>query len=58
LKQVDALSPLVYSFALEYAFGRFQANQEGLKVNSMATHQLLFYAGDVNILGENLNTMK
>jgi hypothetical protein len=58
LKQVDALSPLVYNFALEYGIGRFQGNQEGLKVNSMATYQLLFYAGDVNILGENLNTMK
>ena len=54
LKQVDALLPLHYNFALEYAIRRVQVNQDGLKLNG--THQLLVYADDVNILDRSVHT--
>jgi hypothetical protein len=52
LKQGDALSPLLFSFAIR----KVQENQVGLKLNG--THYLLAYADDVNLLGDNIDTIE
>ena len=48
LKQGEALSSLLFNYALEYAIQRVQANQDGLQLNG--THQFLVYGDDVNML--------
>jgi hypothetical protein len=57
LKQGDALSPLLFNFALFYDIRRVQEIQLGLELNG-TTHQLLLYADDINLLGDSVNTIK
>ena len=56
LKQGDALSPLHFNFSLQYANRRVQENRIGLELNGK--RQFLVYADDVNLLGENLQTVR
>jgi hypothetical protein len=56
LKQGDVLSPLLFNVALEYAIRKVQENQVGLKL--IGTHQLAAYADNMNLLGNNIDTMK
>ena len=48
LKQGDALSTLLFNFAIEYVIRKAQGNRIGLKLNGK--HQQFVYADDVNII--------
>jgi hypothetical protein len=56
LQQRDPLLPLIFNFAVEYDIRKIQENHVGLKLNG--TCQLLVYADDVNLLGDNIDTVK
>jgi hypothetical protein len=46
---------VLFNFALEYSIRKVKENQAGLKLNG--THQLLAYADDVDLLGDNIDTI-
>ena len=49
-------SPLLFTFALEYAIRIVQENRIGLELNEK--HELLVYVNGVNMLGQNLQTVR
>jgi hypothetical protein len=54
LNQGDALSPLLFKFALKYSIKKVKETQVALKING--TYRLLAHADDVNLLRENIDT--
>jgi hypothetical protein len=52
----DVLSPLFFSFALEYAIRNIQENQEGLDSNG--AQKLLAYADNAKILSKDITITK
>ena len=56
LKQGDALSPLLFNFALAYAIRKVQETRLGLNMNG--NHQVLAYGDDVNLIGNDTRTIE
>ena len=56
LKQGDLLPPLVFNFLLEYAIRKVQETNLGLDMNG--AHQVLAYADDVNLIGDDIRTIE
>ena len=55
MKEGDALSPLLFNFALEYAIRKVKANHKLL--NLKVTHQFIIYADSVNLRGQNIHNI-
>jgi hypothetical protein len=53
---LKTISVLLFKFALEYVITKAQENQVGPKLNG--THQLLPYADDVNLLEDNIDSIR
>jgi hypothetical protein len=56
LKQGDALSPLLLTFAIEYTIRKVQEYEEELESDGI--YQQLIYVDNINILGQNMKTIK
>jgi hypothetical protein len=55
LREGDALTSLLFNFALEYAMRKVKANHRLLKFNG--THQVVIYGDDVNLWGQSIHTI-
>ena len=55
LKEGDALSSLLFIFALKDAIRKVKAKHKPLKFNS--THQVVIYADDVDIRGQSIQNI-
>jgi hypothetical protein len=55
-KQGDALSLLFFNFSQKYSIRNVRESEGGMKLNR--TNKVLPYADDVNILEENVDTIK
>ena len=56
LKQGDALSPLLFNFALEYAILKLKGDKKGLSLNGL--NQLFVYADDVDLIGDDIDALQ
>ena len=56
LKQGYALSSLIFNYVLEYAVRKVQETNLGQDMNG--THQVLAYADDVNLIGDDIRTIE
>ena len=56
LKQGDALSPLLFNFALEYAILKIKEDKKGLALNVL--NQLFVYADDVDLIGDDIDALQ
>ena len=56
LKQGVALSPFLFNFAQVYAIRKVRETNLGLDMDG--THQVLAYADDVNLIGDDIRTIE
>ena len=52
----DDILTLLFNFVIEYAIRKVQETNLGLDING--THQVLAYADDVNLIGDDIRTIE
>ena len=56
MKQGDALSPLLFNFALEYAIRKVQ--ETNLELDMKGANQILAFADDVHLIDDDIKTIE